>query len=403
MSKIDRAVPKHPQIYRVHDVDSLGKMSPTSTYRVRKRVKVNGKWSTKVTTFSSFEDAKHFARQKFDINVMGAIQMRFSEVLSKFLHHKEFEELRAPGTIHGYRSRAKHFKFFDDLSMRDITPQVIDGWANLMLDPQYKALQQSSRADYDHELTLLSAILRYHREYWDETYVVPIMRRHRKRLCPHRKCKDEIRYLSGEQELLFLEALKPWPVVHDIALFQLHTGARIGEAAAMDFGAVEFVKHQVHIRQHLHWDRVKKGQISILKGTKAGPDRTVPLTSECLDMLRHRYQTRSGSVVFADPKRVTGWMHYRSIQAIYDRAFERLGFSHRGTHTLRHTFAVRFLEQTKDVYALQRALGHTDLEMTMRYAKYSNDSVRKAFQIFRGGRENAKGDVPNLLHGTSTQ
>ena len=402
MSKFDKAVSKHPQIYRVFELDEAGKATPTGTYRVRKRVKVDSKWTTKVATFTTFDHAKHFSRQQLDSRSAPVAQLSFREVLNKFLYFKEHEEMRGPGTIHGYRSRSRHLKFFEELPMREVNPRAVDGWANLLLDPDYKALQQKSRADYGHELTLLSAILRYYREFLDETYVVPIMQRHRKRLCPYRKGKDQIKYLSGQQEIDFLETLKAWPTIHNIALFQLHTGARIGEAAAMDFDAVEFNKHQVHIRQHLHWDRTQKGQVSVLKGTKAGPDRTVPLTLECLEMLRGRLQTRSGPVVFADPKH-GGWPHYRSIQAVYDRAFEKLGFPHRGTHTLRHTFAVRFLEQTKDVYALQRALGHTDLEMTMRYAKYTNDSVRKAFQIFRGGGEKVTGAVPNLFHGTKPE
>jgi hypothetical protein len=42
------------------------------------------------------------------------------------------------------------------------------------------------------------------------------------------------------------------------------------------------------------------------------------------------------------------------------------------------------------IHALQKALGHTDLETTLKYAKYTMDSVRKSFQIFSGGRvENA--------------
>lgn len=401
MPKIERTLPEHPEIYQVFKIAEGKPEEPTETYRVRKRAKINGKWTTRVFTFKSFGEAKHFSRQKVDLNKTPKVQLFFEDVLARFLHFKEFEERRAPGTIQGYRSRAKHFKFFERLPVGEISARVIDAWVNLLLDPKYKAFQQSSRSNYEHELVLLTAILRFYREFLDEAYVVPIMRRHRKRLCPRRKNQEEIRYLSTAQEQLLLDALRSWPVLHDLALFQLHTGARVGEAAALMFEAVEFSKGLVHIRQHLHWDRTQGGQILVLKGTKAGPDRTVPLTQECLDMLRRRFAERGGAIVFPGTS-CESWMAYRRIQAVYDRAFERLGFPHRGTHSLRHTFAVRFLEQTKDVYALQRALGHADLEMTMRYAKYTNDSVRKAFEVFRGGREDGSTVVPNLFQTPSS-
>lgn len=397
MPKIEKAVPKHPKIYRIFEVGDGGEKFPTTIYRVRHRIKVNNKWTTKVATFDNFEAAKTFCRQPPPTESEWNLEnWTFTDVLEKFFSHKEHEEKRAPGTIHGYRVRAKHLKFFEEFQMRQITPKVVDAWVNLMLDPAYKNLQLSSRENYDHELVLLSVILRFYREFFDEAYVLPILKRHRKRLCPSRKNSEEIRYLSEGQEDDFVAALEKWPTIRDLALFQLHTGARVGEAAAMDFDAVEFHRQQVHFRQHLHWERTKNGSIKVLKGTKSGPDRTVPLTPECLGMLRRRHLAGGSSLVFMDPKSES-WLTYRSIQSVYDRAFKLLGLPHRGSHTLRHTFAVRFLEQTKDIHALQKALGHTDLTTTMIYAKYTNDSVRKAFQIFRSGGEKFSEVVPHLV------
>jgi len=401
MSKIEKCIPKFPNIYRVFEVADCGKETPSNTFRVRKRVKVLGRWTTRVATFDNFEAAKVYVRQPLTPEVLERpTLLTFREVFEKFLHYKEFEENRAPGTIHGYRSRAQHFRFFENMEVRDITPMAISIWADLLLNPEYKAKQQSSRESYDHELVLLTGVLNYYREFHDETYLFPIMKKHRKRLCPPKKSRDEIRYLSTEEEMRFLDALKRWPVIHDLALFQLHTGARVGEAAALTFDAVEFMQRQVRIRQHLHWDRRKNGLTTVLKGTKTRMDRTIPLTPECLEMLRMRLQKGGDGRVFEDPKRGS-WFAYRSIQSVYDDVFKRLGLPHRGTHTLRHTFAVRFLEQTENIHALQRALGHTDLEVTQVYAKYSDASVKRVFEVFRGGgTQNPRGRsnfVPKVL------
>lgn len=46
-------------------------------------------------------------------------------------------------------------------------------------------------------------------------------------------------------------------------------------------------------------------------------------------------------------------------------------------HTYRHYFAVSFLRKDSNVFALQRILGHTKLEMTLRYAKLAQIDVRR--------------------------
>jgi site-specific recombinase XerD len=80
------------------------------------------------------------------------------------------------------------------------------------------------------------------------------------------------------------------------------------------------------------------------------------------------------------------WISYRTVQHLYSKVFKQLGFSKSGTHVLRHTFAVSFLEEVKDIYALQKILGHSDLKVTQIYAKYTVAAVRRAFGVFASKR-----------------
>ena len=47
------------------------------------------------------------------------------------------------------------------------------------------------------------------------------------------------------------------------------------------------------------------------------------------------------------------------------------------THVLRHTFASYFVKATNDILSLQKILGHSDLEMTMRYAHLAEGHLDK--------------------------
>lgn len=48
------------------------------------------------------------------------------------------------------------------------------------------------------------------------------------------------------------------------------------------------------------------------------------------------------------------------------------------THVLRHTFASHFMMNGGNILALQRILGHSSLQMTMRYAHLSPDHLSEA-------------------------
>jgi len=47
---------------------------------------------------------------------------------------------------------------------------------------------------------------------------------------------------------------------------------------------------------------------------------------------------------------------------------------------LRHSFAIEFLKEANDPFALQRILGHKDLTMTRRYIRYLQDDIREAHE-----------------------
>jgi len=70
----------------------------------------------------------------------------------------------------------------------------------------------------------------------------------------------------------------------------------------------------------------------------------------------------------------------RHFSRIVRMKLDQLGIPRAGSsaHRLRHTFAVSFLKNGGNVFALQKLLGHTDLDMTKRYVTLLDEDLREA-------------------------
>lgn len=157
----------------------------------------------------------------------------------------------------------------------------------------------------------------------------------------------------------------------DAAIIALLYGAglRRSEAAALDLG---------------HYDSMA-GEISVRgKGDK---ERLVPLEAGVSAALNDWLSVRgedSGSLLC--PVRKGGKIELRRIsaQAIYDALLKR-GREARipilSPHDLRRTFASELLDVSGDISAVQRLMGHANVQTTMRYDRRGEIAKRKAVSL----------------------
>jgi integrase/recombinase XerD len=64
-----------------------------------------------------------------------------------------------------------------------------------------------------------------------------------------------------------------------------------------------------------------------------------------------------------------------------NRIAERAGVYHANVHRFRHTFAINFLRNGGDPYALQMALGHSTMEMVRHYLEISNADLERNHKL----------------------
>jgi integrase len=273
-----------------------------------------------------------------------------------------------------------HFRSLLDLSVHEITPQRVDLWLDQLREV---ALKNAKRKSLDHELTLLSTLLRYYLEDEDDLqFHFPIKDRHWRDCLLKKKKKKSSKDFTLEEFFLFREALKRG--IHGrffaaLATVQYFQALRISEAAAIHKEDVQLnEKEKSHsrlmVQRSICWPR-KKGLPSYVqvgfKNSDSFDDgvKEQPVFPESFDalysMLEQSRTFKSGLLFELKGKH----LEYRQIQHAYDLAFKRAGLSYTGTHVLRHGGCRNLYNESGDLSVAQQLLGDKSEQATKVYAQ----------------------------------
>ena len=165
--------------------------------------------------------------------------------------------------------------------------------------------------------------------------------------------------------------------VRDRALLMLlyRTGMRIGELL------------QVKVDDII----LSEQTILLYIGSKNYEGREVYYSSDAEQALKDWLRTRDPTKRYLFYGRTDKPLSYVAAWTVMRKALERSGLSDKGysLHSLRHTFATEMINHGMRVEVLQKILGHQDIEMTMRYARLSNQRIEedyyRAMRIIAGG------------------
>jgi site-specific recombinase XerD len=127
----------------------------------------------------------------------------------------------------------------------------------------------------------------------------------------------------------------------------------------------------------------RSGQVLCRHG-KGNKQRTVPLSIEARRVLATYLETRPPSdsyVVFIGER---GPLTYAGLRAICSKYSAITGVSFTA-HTLRHTFAHRFLGLSNDLVGLAQILGHESLNTTSIYTKRGQDELQASIDGLQYG------------------
>lgn len=167
----------------------------------------------------------------------------------------------------------------------------------------------------------------------------------------------ELSWLTTEQIKNLLETMDIFslnPHVKLITKISLATGARWGEAEVLTI------------------DKLQDGKLTFTK-TKSGKNRSIPVSPELFsEIMEHLKKYGSFSSSISSFSRA---LKAARIQLPKGQA----------AHVLRHSFASHFVMNGGDILSLQKILGHSSIQMTMRYSHLSPDHLASAMKVVNWG------------------
>jgi len=180
--------------------------------------------------------------------------------------------------------------------------------------------------------------------------------------------RPEFDFLNfDEADRLLAAAHGEW---RTMILTALRTGMRHGELIGLRWEDVDLVAGRIVVRQN-----VVNGKI----GTpKSGKPREIPLGIEVRTALKEHRHLR-GSLVFCDMNgELLGTVDTRLPLW---RACKKAGLRQIGYHMLRHSFASHLVMRGASLKAVQELLGHSSIQMTMRYAHLAPEVVNETVRL----------------------
>ncbi len=152
-------------------------------------------------------------------------------------------------------------------------------------------------------------------------------------------------------------------IARTMMLMGLRTGMRFCELSALRWEHVDLDRRFVTICHS-----AVGGYVAAPKNSRV---RHVPLTSEMVTELAGLH--RNGPFVFHEDGEMMG---YQRAWKMIHRTSIKAGIEPTSWHDLRHTFASTLVERGASLLAVQKLLGHSDIQVTMRYSHLGKDALR---------------------------
>lgn len=178
--------------------------------------------------------------------------------------------------------------------------------------------------------------------------------------------KPRVRYLGmdgypdDEAERLLAACKNECPTLFALVFTAMNTGARAGELLGLSWQDIDF----------------REGT-AILRGTKNGTDRFIPITGKTAEVLKAHWGDGAIGMVFTNEERTRVYDYAKT----WKRAVAAAGITDLKFHDLRHHAASMLAIRGVPLNQIAHLLGHKSLAVTQRYAHLSRANVQDLGQM----------------------
>ncbi len=251
--------------------------------------------------------------------------------------------------------------FFGMYKLSDITPYLID---------KYKAERKNhvSERTVNIEIACLKQIFSKAEE-WNFIMTNPAAK-----VKKFTEPKRIPRFISLDEENLLMQNSSKW--LQMFIIIGLGTGMRSGEILNIQFDNIDLFRKLIFVKSD------KEGGFM----TKTRMDRVIPITNdlsaELCWFMNNWIDYRSMDIKERKPEQQTYLFcdenggKILSVKKSFARSVKKSGLKDVSPHTLRHTYASRFVMAGGDIRTLALILGHTSIKTTEIYAHVSPEHVQ---------------------------
>jgi integrase len=327
------------------------------------------------------EEAERDLRRQLKEQVAagGVIEMTLADAM-----HRYAETVVKLGRSDGERELSAFKRlgeaFGPETTLDRITAPVVHKWRDTLLSGGHQGTPKKTKgkssgeakpkglkpASINRYLDILKAILRKAHSEWGALLRMPTIK-------PLKVNNAKLRFLDEAEEGRLLDASPEH--LRRFLVFLLGTGARRGEALKLTWDAVELDGNR---RAAVHFQM-----------TKSGKPRRVPLPEKVRELLlTMRAEAPKGE------QRVFVWkvvkdgkeevVPFDSVKRSFDTARAAAKLKGVSLHTMRHTYASRLVMRGVPIYNVSKLLGHSKIQMTMRYAHLAPEGLEESVAVLDG-------------------
>jgi excisionase family DNA binding protein len=275
--------------------------------------------------------------------------IRFVDFLDEVIRSFDADGKRSVSRDNYSAVHLKSFRDFRDVNLSEITPQSVVNYK------AHRKIEGALPGTINRELALLRSVL-YKAVEWGklESYPLP-----KKRLLL-KEDNQRDRILTVEEIDKLLDAAKPH--LRPILTLLLGTGMRRTEALSLQWENVDFLRGFIYVGS---------------RDTKSGRSRTIPMSGLVHQMLKDLHKGTNHGFVFVNPETKD---RFRDISESFKTACDDADIKGVTLHTLRHTAGSQMVESGIDLPTVAKILGHSTIQMTMRYCHPTPENMRRAVE-----------------------